>query len=52
MKRHTAIAFATLALYGPCVATERQNTAVIHAGQMFDGKSEQALGRPSHRRPR
>ena len=28
MKRHTAIAFATLALYGPCVSAERQNTAV------------------------
>jgi hypothetical protein len=43
MKRHTAIAFATVALYGPCVAAERQNTAVIHGGQMFDGKSDRFL---------
>jgi hypothetical protein len=40
MKRHTAIAFATLALCGPCVAAEQQNTAVIQAGQLFDGKSD------------
>jgi hypothetical protein len=43
MKRHTAIAFATLALCGPCVAAEQQNTAVIQAGQLFDGKSDRLL---------
>ena len=44
MKPHTAIAFAALALCcGPCVAAERQNTAVIYAGQMFDGKSDRLL---------
>ena len=43
MKRHTAFAFATLAFCGPCVAAEQQNTAVIHAGQLFDGKSDRLL---------
>jgi hypothetical protein len=43
MKRHTAIAFATLALCEPCVAAEQQNTAVIQAGQLFDGKSDRLL---------
>jgi imidazolonepropionase-like amidohydrolase len=43
MKRHTAIAFATLALCGPCLAAEQQNTAVIQAGQLFDGKSDRLL---------
>jgi imidazolonepropionase-like amidohydrolase len=43
MKRHTATVFATLALCTPSLAAERQNTAVIHAGQMFDGKSNGLL---------
>src|SRR5258708_32352079 len=46
MKRQSAIGFALLALgFGgpPCLGAEGQRAVVIHAGQLFDGKSDQLL---------
>ena len=42
MKQQSAIGLAliALALGGPCVAAEGQRAVVIHAGQLFDGKSD------------
>jgi imidazolonepropionase-like amidohydrolase len=42
MKRRSAIGFALLAIGigGPCLGADGQKTVVIHAGQMFDGKSD------------
>jgi imidazolonepropionase-like amidohydrolase len=43
MKRQAAVGFAILALGlgGSCLGAEGQKTVVIHAGQLFDGKSDQ-----------
>ena len=45
MKRQSAIGFALLALGlgGSCLAAEGQKAVVIHAGQLFDGKSERLV---------
>src|SRR5271169_2952017 len=45
MKRQSAIGFALLALGlgGSCLAAEGQNAVVLHAGQLFDGKSDRLL---------
>src|ERR1700726_1619531 len=42
MKRQSAIGLALLALGlgGPCLGAEGQKAVVIHAGQLFDGKSD------------
>ena len=42
MNRRSAIgiAFLALGLSGSCLAAEDQKTVIIHAGQMFDGKSD------------
>src|SRR6202162_3615109 len=42
MKRQSAIGFALLALGfgGPCLGVEGQKAVVIHAGQLFDGKTD------------
>jgi len=42
MKRRSAIGFALLALGlgGPCLGADGQKTVAIHAGQLFDGKSD------------
>ena len=42
MKRQSAIGFALLALGlgGPCLGAEGQKAEVIHAGQLFDGKTD------------
>jgi imidazolonepropionase-like amidohydrolase len=42
MKRQSAIGLALLVLGfgGPCLAAEAQKAVVIHAGQLFDGKSD------------
>src|SRR6202790_3461502 len=45
MKRQSAIGLALLALGlgGSCLGAEGQKTVVIHAGQLFDGKSDRLL---------
>ena len=45
MKRQSAIGFALLllGLGGPCLGAGEQRTVVIHAGQLFDGKSNELL---------
>jgi imidazolonepropionase-like amidohydrolase len=45
MKRQSAIGLALLALGvgGPSLAAEGQKTVVIHAGQLFDGKSDRLV---------
>ena len=45
MKRQAAIGFMllSLGLGGLCLAAEAQKAMVIHAGHLFDGKSEQLL---------
>src|ERR1700674_3413345 len=45
MKRQSAIGLALLALGlgGPCLGAEGQKAVVIHAGQLFDGKSDRLL---------
>ena len=49
MKRQSAIGLAILALGlglgldGPCLGAEGQKAVVIHAGQLFDGKSDRLL---------
>jgi imidazolonepropionase-like amidohydrolase len=45
MKRRSAIGFAFLALglSGSCLGAERQQTVVIQAGQLFDGKSDRLV---------
>ena len=45
MKRQSAIGFAFLALGlgGSCLAAEGQKAVVIHAGQLFDGKSDRLV---------
>jgi imidazolonepropionase-like amidohydrolase len=45
MKRQSAIGAALLALGlgGTCLAAEGQKAVVIHAGQLFDGKSDRLL---------
>jgi imidazolonepropionase-like amidohydrolase len=43
MKRQAAIGFALLALGGPCLGAESQKAVAIHAGQLFDGKSDRLL---------
>jgi len=45
MKRQSAMGFALLALGlgGPCLAAEGQRAVVIHAAQLFDGKSDRLL---------
>src|SRR6516162_10748764 len=42
MKRRSAIGLALLALglSGPCLGADGQKTVAIHAGQLFDGKSD------------
>jgi imidazolonepropionase-like amidohydrolase len=44
MRRRWVICVALLALSGgSCLAAENQSTVVIHAGQLFDGKSDRLL---------
>src|ERR1700687_4445408 len=47
MKRQSAIGYALLSLAlglgGSCLAAEGQKAVVIHAGQLFDGKSDRLL---------
>jgi imidazolonepropionase-like amidohydrolase len=45
MKRQSAIGFALVALGlgGSCLAAEAQKVVAIHAGQLFDGKSDRLL---------
>jgi imidazolonepropionase-like amidohydrolase len=45
MKRQSAICFALLALgmSGSCLAAEGQKAVVIHAAQLFDGKSDRLV---------
>jgi imidazolonepropionase-like amidohydrolase len=45
MKRRSAIGFALLALGlgGSCLGAEGQKTVVIHAAQLFDGKSDRLV---------
>src|SRR3982074_2990130 len=45
MNRRSAIGFAFLALglSGSCLGAERQQTVVIQAGQLFDGKSDRLV---------
>ena len=45
MKRLSPIAFAllVLGLGGSCLAAESPKTLVVHAGQLFDGKSDRLL---------
>jgi imidazolonepropionase-like amidohydrolase len=45
MKWQSAICFALLGLGigGPCLAAEGQKAVVIHAGQLFDGKSDRLV---------
>src|ERR1700726_4547404 len=45
MKRQSAIGLALLALGlgGPCLGAQGQKAVVIHAGQLFDGKSDRLL---------
>src|ERR1700726_3246370 len=45
MKRQSAIGLALLALGlgGPCLGAEGQKAVVIHAGQLFDGKSDRLV---------
>jgi imidazolonepropionase-like amidohydrolase len=45
MTRLSAMGFALLAFAfgGPCLGAEGQKAVVIHAGQLFDGKSDQLL---------
>ena len=45
MNRRLAIGFASLALglSGPCLGAKVQRAVVIHAGQMFDGKSDRLV---------
>jgi len=45
MKRQSAIGFAllTLGLGAPCLGAEGQKAVVIHAGQLFDGKSDRLV---------
>src|SRR5262245_25573450 len=47
MKRRSAIGFVlfVLGLGGPCLGAESQKAVVIHAGQLFDGKSDRLLGK-------
>jgi imidazolonepropionase-like amidohydrolase len=47
MKRQSVfgLALLTLASGGSCLAAENQRTVVIHAGQLFDGKSDRLAGR-------
>jgi imidazolonepropionase-like amidohydrolase len=42
MKRQSAIglAFLTLSLGSPCLGAETPKNIVVHAGQLFDGKSD------------
>src|SRR6202165_4758875 len=46
MKGQSAIGLALLALGlgGSCLGAEGQKAVVIHAGQLFDGKSDRLLG--------
>src|SRR5579862_9206054 len=45
MKRQAAVGFALVALGlgGSCLAAEAQKVVAIHAGQLFDGKSDRLL---------
>src|SRR6266568_1156144 len=45
MKRQSAIGLALLALGlgGPCLGAEGQKAVAIHAGQLFDGKSDRLV---------
>src|ERR1700687_1606907 len=47
MKRQSAIGYALLSLAlglgGSCLAAEGQKAVAIHAGQLFDGKSDRLL---------
>jgi imidazolonepropionase-like amidohydrolase len=45
MKRQSAIGFAllTLGLGAPCLGAEGQKAVVIHAGHLFDGKSDRLV---------
>ncbi len=47
MKRQSAIGFAlvVLGLGGSCLGAESQKAVVIHAGQLFDGKSDRLLSK-------
>src|SRR6266436_6780523 len=47
MKRQSVIGFAlvVLGLGGSCLGAESQNAVVIHAGQLFDGKSDRLLSK-------
>src|ERR1700694_4826822 len=44
MKRQSAIALLAIGLGGSCLGAEGQKALVIHAGQLFDGKSDRLLG--------
>jgi hypothetical protein len=48
MNRQSAIGFAPVALglNGSCRGAESQKAVVIHAGQLFDGKSDRLLSQP------
>src|ERR1700730_17419251 len=43
MKRHSAIALLALGLGGSWLGAQAQKVVVIHAGQLFDGKSDRLL---------
>src|SRR3984893_7742150 len=43
MKRHSAIALLALGLGGSWLGAQPQKAVAIHAGQLFDGKSDRLL---------
>src|ERR1700704_3303731 len=43
MKQRLAIGFALLALGSSCLGAEAQKAVAIHAGQLFDGKSDRLV---------
>src|SRR6516165_5233716 len=43
MKCLSQIGFALLVLGGSCLGAESQKPVVVHAGQLFDGKSDRLL---------
>src|SRR5262245_2277124 len=47
MRRQSAIGFALVVLgfSGTCLGAENQRPVVIHAGQLFDGKSDRLLSK-------
>jgi hypothetical protein len=49
MKWKSAIGFALVAFgfSGPCLGAESQKAVVLHAGQLFDSKSDRLLSNQS-----